>query len=75
MLNFPNSPTLNDVWEDPNGVNWEFNGEMWQRLIPVAKTGEGELPIGGENGQRLSKRTNTDFDTEWSYINVDGGIF
>lgn len=74
-LNFPKTPLTNDVWIDLNDVHWEFNGEMWRRLIPIAETVDGLVPEGGETGQRLSKKTETNYDTEWSYINIDAGIF
>lgn len=44
-LNFPNSPTINEVYTGPNGNKWSWTGESWVSL------GTQTSPSGGSNTQ------------------------
>jgi len=37
-LNFPNSPSLNDIHNE-NGTRWQFNGESWTRIVTAGSQG------------------------------------
>ena len=37
-LNFPNSPTLNEIHEE-NGTKWQWNGSSWTRIVSAGAQG------------------------------------
>ena len=37
-LNFPNSPSLNDIHNE-NGTRWQWNGESWTRIVTAGSQG------------------------------------
>jgi hypothetical protein len=37
-LNFPNSPTLNEIHEE-NGTKWQWNGSSWTRIVSAGNQG------------------------------------
>lgn len=38
-LNFPNSPVQDEIFLDPNGTRWIWNGEMWRRRLNISASG------------------------------------
>ena len=37
-LNFPNSPSLNDIHEE-SGTKWQWDGSSWVRVVSVGNQG------------------------------------
>ena len=55
-LDFPDSPNPGEVWTDPNGKAWEWDGVMWTGR--GAGSGVEEAPT---DGQRYMRQ-----DADWS---------
>lgn len=50
-----------------------WDGSKW--INKVAGSGGGGVPAGGLTNQVLAKKTDTDYDYNWGYINADEGFF
>lgn len=74
-LNFPSTPSINDVYTDGNGVVWEFDGVKWNVATGTAyKTYSGVKLKLSTSYNLTSTVSAVDFDTEEfdtdSYFNV-----
>jgi len=66
-LDFPTPPTLNEVWLDPMGQTWIYNGDAWVRT----KTGSG-IPEPTRLGVQMARQVDeAGLSGKWVAVAVD----
>lgn len=66
--------TGDETWNDLVALA-EITGSQGEQGIPGPKGEPGEgIPTGGTSGQVLTKKSDADYDTEWTTMSGDGGV-